>query len=229
MLKLMKKDLLAARFLLGANLAALVLFSIQPHFSGGFILVFAVVLAISSLAAVYFYEDRNRTEVLYLSLPVKRKDIVVARHVIAAGFLAAFGLVMFGIIAPLESRLAAGPDPFPLRSIEAAALYMVLGAILISLYLTCQYRFGFGRGSIAFVIVAVILFTAIVAAVVIRFPADFDAAKNEAGVRTIFGSLQALRTSAGTPLFLLAAAVLVLVPFLVSLPLSRRFYARREF
>jgi len=231
MLKLIMKDLLAARWFLLLNLVAILLYSLQPPFADILVMVPGFYLVLINLATVFFYEDRNKTEILYLSFPVKRRDIVGARHLLGALSLAVVGLAVFGVIGPLSGWIkpAGKSVSFPLLSVEAVAIFAAFSAIFISLYLVFYHRLGFGRGTIIFVIVAVLLLSAVVAAVVIRFPEDFDAAKNAEGARTVFGGLHALRTSLGTPLFLLAAALLTVVPLLVSLSLSKRFYARREF
>ncbi len=231
MLKLIRKDWLAARWFLLANLAAILLYSLQPPFADVLVMVPGFCLVLINLAAVFFFEDRNKTEILYLSFPVKRRDVVASRHLLGGLSLAGVGLAVFGVIGPLAGwiRPAGRSVSFPLHSVEAAAVFAVFSAVFASLYLIFYHRFGFGKGTMAFVVVAVLLLSAVVAAVVTRFPDDFDAAKNAEGVRTVFGCLHALRASLGTPLFLLAAAAAVIVPFLVSLSLSQRFYARREF
>jgi len=232
MLKIVGKEWLATRWLSLACLAGFALYSLQPYFAGGMIVFIGSALVLANLMIGFFIEDRTKTEILYLSLPVGRNAIVGARHLYGIIWVVAAGAVIFGLIGPVSDALRPGrpgPDPFPLLTIEAAAVFAVFSAILTSLYLSFYHRFGFGRGTSLFAITCVLLISVLVVGAVAAFPDDFDLKKNAVGAKTLFGALHSLRLSLGTPLFVLAAAVLFVVPFLVSWRLSRRFYARREF
>lgn len=229
MLKLVGKDLLAARWILLCGAAVLSLYSLQPFFSAGFILAAGGALALAGQATVFFLEDRNKTEILYLSLPVSRASIVGARYLLGAVLLAAGGAMVFGIIG-WAGALMHVPRPaggFPgLLSIEAAALFFPLTAFFLSLYLPFYHRFSFGRGTLLFTAAGVLC--AALGAAGLK-AALSDAFASGGGEAVIFGAVRVLRLSLGTPLFVLAAAAAVFIPFLVSLFLSTRFYARREF
>jgi len=230
MLKLCAKDILAARWVLLAELAIISLYALQPYFSAGFIMAAGITLILSGLATVFFMEDRNKTEVLYLSLPIKRSAIVGARYLLGALFLAVCGGIVFGVIAPMGTLIHSRPDDIGLSrllSIEAAVLFFVITVFFLALYLPLYHRFGFGRGTILFLIVGIALTSLGTAGLFSILPAD-PAVRRELGAAVI-GSVRAIRMSLGTPLFLLAAAALVVIPFGISFRLSLRFYARREF
>jgi len=229
MLRIFAKDLLAARWFLLAGAGALFLYTLQPFFSAGVILAAGAAVVLFGLAVVFFLEDRNRTEIVTLSLPVKRSEVVGARHLLGVLFLAVSGGIVFGAIAPLGTLVHSGPAAaglFRLFSIEAAALFFVITAFLLALYLPLVHRFGFGRGTVLFLVAAIVLASLGAAAWFARLPADFS---KSGGFESVFQALRALRSSLGTPLFLLLAAALIVVPYSVSFRLSLRFYARREF
>lgn len=230
MLKICLKDLLAARWFLLAILSVLLLYTLQPFFSAGFILTAGGAAVMAGLAIVFFLEDRNKTEILTLSLPVKRSAIVGARHLLGALFLAVCGGIVFGVIAPLGILIHSGPADTGLSgllSVEASALFFVIVAFFLALYLPLYHRFGFGRGTILFLIVGIALASLGTAGLFSTLAAG-PAPGRELGAVAV-GFVRTIRSSLGTPLFLLAAAVLVIIPFEVSFRLSTRFYARREF
>ncbi|MCX6564902.1 MAG: ABC-2 transporter permease [Candidatus Aminicenantes bacterium] len=230
MLKLCLKDLLAARWFLLANMTVLLLYALQPYFSAGFIMAAGGVVVIAGLAIVFFLEDRDKTEILTLSLPVKRSAIVGARHLLGALFLAVCGGIVFGVIAPLGTVIRSRSDAAGLSrllSIEAAVLFFVITLFFLALYLPLYHRFGFGRGTIVFLIAGIALVSLGAAGLFAILPAA-PAPGRELGTAVI-GSVRAIRSSLGTPLFLLSAVAVVVVPFAISLRLSLRFYARREF
>lgn len=217
MLKLCLKDLFAARWLLLLALFITILYPLQPFWPGEILPFMGGTYGFIALFIVFFLEDRNKTEILYLSLPVQRQTIVRARYLLGAFFILAGG-----VIVPLVSLIAApltegGESPLIL-SLEVAAAFLLILGFALSLYLGCYHRYGFGRGTFVFLIAGVVLGTLTLAAI-----------KGGGRSLSIPGILAGFRSALGTPLFILAAAAAVAVPFLVSLRLSTRFYARREF
>ena len=228
MLKLVKKDLLAARWFLLTEWALFVIYVMQPFIGSQFIIILGGILALSNVYQILFIEDRNKTEILYLSLPIKRSTIVGARFLL--GFFHSLGaLIVFGLIALINAvfRLhTSGPVQTSLLSIEAVVLLLIMSSHFLSLFLVFVYRSGFSRGTVSFILYGTLLAVSGIS-VLSLVPLDADSMKNSGGF--LLASLGTLRRALGTPLFLLAAALLTVVPFLVSLSLSKRFYARREF
>lgn len=230
MLKICLKDLLAARWFLLAGAAFLLFYALQPYFSAGFIMAAGGAVVLAGLAVVFFLEDKNKTEILILSLPVRRSAIVGARHLLGALFLAVSGGIVFGVIAPLGIVIPSRPadaDLSRLFSIEAASLFFVITAFFLALYLPLVHRFGFGRGTIRFVFAGIVFASLGAAGLFSVLPAD-PAARRELAVAAI-GLVGEIRSSLGTPLFLLAAVVLTGMFFWISFRLSLRFYEKREF
>ncbi len=228
MLKLIRKDWLAARWFLLAEWTIFVLYVLQPFIGSQFIIILGSFLALSNVYQILFLEDRNKTEILYLSLPIKRSTIVGARFLL--GFFHSLGaLIVFGLIAVINSVFrtqTSGPDRLSLLSVEAVVLLLIMSSHFLSLFLVFVHRSGFSRGTVSFVLYGTLLAISGISLLSL-VPLDADSTKNPGGF--LLASLGTLRRALGTPLFLLAAAFLAIVPFLVSLSLSRRFYARREF
>lgn len=226
MLKLCAKDWLAARWLLLADLAVLCLYSLQPYFSAGFILAGGAAVVLFGLGIVFFLEDRNRTEVLFLSFPIRRADVVGARYLFGALLVLVSGAALFGVVAPVAALVqsgVSGDDPLNLISIDAAAAFLCLSVFLVALYLPFYHRFGFGRGTIRFAAAALGLAAAALAAFL---PAL--SAKN-GGAEAVFGAVRTIRLSLGPALFLAAVAAFIIVTGFISFRASLRFYDRREF
>jgi hypothetical protein len=237
MLKLCKKDLLAARWFLSLALVIIILYPLQPFWPSVMLLTLGGLFGFFSLFIVFFLEDRNKTEVLYLSLPVKRSAIVGARYFLAGLLTLVGGGAVFGLIVPLSavvhSRLPQS-DLRPLLSIEGAAGFLVISVFLLALYLPFYHRFGFGRGTFLFSIVGGGILGGLVG--LIRFRQAFESAGPPADPTIskdpsawILGIIESIRTSMGTPLFLLAVVGFVIGATTISLRLSLRFYDRREF
>jgi hypothetical protein len=216
MLKLVLKDLLAARWLLLLALLVAILYPIQPFWPGEILPFMGGIYGFIALFIIFFLEDRNKTEIQYLSMPIQRRTVVRARYLLGSLLVVAGGIIV-PLVSLIVSPSTENGEPRLIFSLEIAAAFLLIYGFALSLYLCCYHRFGFGRGTTVFVIAGVVLMTLAVAGL------------KAGGSLSIPGILRAFRASLGTPLFLLAAAAAVIIPFIVSLRLSLRFYACREF
>jgi len=85
------------------------------------------------LFIVFFQEDRHKTEILYLSLPLKRETIVGARYLLAGG------ATMLGLSCSLDRLFPSsglpGRNVRQLLSLEGTAFVLVVSVFFIALYL----------------------------------------------------------------------------------------------
>jgi hypothetical protein len=236
---LCRKDLLAAHRPLLLILVIFILYFLQPVWSSLLIMAVGGVFGFLCLFVIFFLEDRNKTEILYLSLPQKRSTIVGARYFLAGLLSLIGGAILFGFVVPLHGLIFSsrplGSNLQSLLSVEGMAGYLVISAFISALYLPFHHRFGFGRGVILFQIVGVALLAGVAGGMKLVGRAfDFVDFWNDpknikdpgAGILDLIG---AIRTSLGTTLFLITIVVFVIIATAISLWLSLRFYDRREF
>jgi len=211
------KDLLAARWFLLLVLFIGILYPIQPFWPTEILPFMGGVYGFIALFIIFFLEDRNKTEIQFLSMPVQRRTIVRARYLLGS-LLIVLGGVATTALSIIAFPLTESGEPRLFLSMEIVLAFFLMYAFGLSLYLGCYHRLGLGRGTILFVIAAIVLITLAMLGL-----------KGGAKSLSIPGILRALRAFLGTPVFLVAAAAAVIVPFAVSLRLSTRYYARREF
>jgi hypothetical protein len=192
----------------------------------------------TGLVIVLFLENRNGTEILYLSLPLKRATIVGGRYVLAGLLTLAGGAAVFGLVIPLSAALhsrLADAGVRALLSIDGAAGYLLATVFLASLFLPFYHRSGFGRGMILFSMAgAAILAVGFGGWKLAGRAFDFAGRLNDSHIPQdagawILGRIGSIRISLGTPLFLLAGLAAAGFAVAISLWFSLRFYRRREF
>ena len=156
MLDLVWKDVSAARRLLwlvlpvgGAQIAAMSF--VPPIYVIG-VLIFSTLLAFGSLAV----EENQRTELLWICLPVSRGQIVTARYLTTlVGAVA--GLVIGWTLVNVVTRMAPGAadGPAVLLSLDAHAVLFGILVLVAAVYLPLYFRLGAGRGLLSFLAIAV--------------------------------------------------------------------------
>ena len=156
MLDLVWKDVAAARRLLWLVLpvgaAQIAGMSFLPPIYVIGVLMFSALLAFGSLAV----EENQRTELLWISLPVSRGQIVTARYLTTV-VGAVVGLAIGWALANLLTRMAPGAadGPAALLSLEAHAVLLGILVFVAAVYLPLYFRLGAGRGLLFFLAIAV--------------------------------------------------------------------------
>ncbi|MBN1940342.1 MAG: ABC-2 transporter permease, partial [Candidatus Aminicenantes bacterium] len=194
-----------------------ILYPLQPFWPSEIIFLMGGLYGLIGLFVVFFFEDRNKTEIQYLSMPIPRRAVVRARYLLGAILIAAGGAVTTAV-SLLASLFSEGADLGEILTMEAAAVFVLIYALGLSFYVGFYHRFGLGRATILFVFVSAVL----------TIPVALGM-KSAGTPLSILGCIHDLRLSLGMPVFLIAAAGFVVVAIALSLRLSQRFYARREF
>lgn len=227
MLKLCLKDWVAGRWFWLAGVLMFALYVVQPGVVGFFFPVLGAALVFGSLFVTFALDDQSRVEALYGSLPLKRATVVRGRYVLAGLLSGAGAAILFGSI-PLLGALARARHEEPamayLLSIDGVVGFLLAVAPAILIFLPLCFRFGFGRGSIRFVIVMGVLGLLAAAAAGPLMPQGF--ARNP--LREAIRALGIVRASVGTPLFVAAAVLATAGLTWISLALSLEAYERRE-
>lgn len=157
MIELVRKDLVVARWFLifGIPLFALQLAltaSLAPVFVI-FTMVFTGLLGFGSIGL----EDHQNTESLWCSLPVTRREVVLARY-LSTGLGLLFGLGLswsIGLAAAQLMGTGSNRDAAVSAGILAHATLFALLALLAAIFLPCYFRFGAGKGLVVFSAVAI--------------------------------------------------------------------------
>lgn len=156
MLSLLAKDLVAARWFLLAAFPLYVVqvatFQVSPPGAMIVTLIFTGLFAFGSLGI----EEAQGTEATWCSLPVSRRQIVVARYLTTT----------IGIVLGLGTSWAVSRGTLGLPA-QAGAFFLLLTAA--SLFLPGYFRFGMGKGLMLF---AMLVLAALVAMAAIAFVVD---------------------------------------------------------
>lgn len=227
MLKLCLKDWIAGRWLWLGLVLIFLLYVVQPGMAGLFFPVFGAALVFGSLIVTFAIDDRSGVEALYGSLPLKRATVVRGRYALAGLLAAVGGAIVFGTL-PLLGALARSRHEEPaltfLRSVEGVVGFLFVIAPAVLIFLPLCFRYGFGRGSIRFVVVMGVL-GVLAAAVALPF---MPKGSGRNPLRAAIHALGLVRASLGTPLFIAAAVLVTACLTWISLALSLKAYERRE-
>jgi len=238
MFKLCTKDYLASRWLWLSIAVLYFLYIFQPLGQSLMVMAFGAMTVFGALSITLIYEEQNRTEALYASLPLTRRRIVSGRYVLAGLLALAGAALIFGTAIPALALLKAPAYQSalgPLCSIEAAIGYLFIAGFLVAGFLPLYYRFGLAKGNLAFLSGLVALGLGIagierLASKTLKiipplFTPDFLKDPGRGAVDL----LRSLRESLGFPLFIALTVMILAALVLLSLRLSVRFYEKKEF
>jgi hypothetical protein len=239
MLKICRKDFLAARWVWLATGTIVVLFVIQPFGNILMVTLFGAILSFTGLLAVFLLEDHAKTEIFYASLPLNRPTIVKARYLLSVGLITAAGIIVFGVVLPVgeavRTMTQVRPAAASTASPEFIALFAILSSFLAALFLPFQHRFGFGRGTVrfGFTVAGFIVVGVGLERITGRWlnisATSFDTGNPPLSAIGPIRLLEILNGQLGPTLFLAAIIAFCAVLFIIALRLSLAGYARREF
>ena len=237
MLKLCYKDYLASRWLWLSVAVLFILYIIQPMGQILIVMTLGALSVYAALSVTLIYEEQNRTETLYASLPLNRKTTVRGRYLLSGLIALGGAAIIFGsaaLILALLNAPAYDEALSPLLSFDGIVGFLCAAILLLAVYLPLYYRFGLGKGNIAFLGVLFGLLFALaglerIATGTLRIippllTSDF---LKDPGRGTI-GLIASAKGALGLPLFI--ACGLAILSFLaaVSLQISTRLYERKE-
>jgi hypothetical protein len=238
MFKLCYKDYLASRWLWLSAAILYLLYILQPLGQSLMVMAFGAMAIFGALSITLIWEEQNRTEALYASLPLTRRQIVSGRYLLAGLLALAGAALIFGTAVPALALLRAPAYQSalgPLLSVEAAVGYLFIAGFLVAGFLPLYYRFGLAKGNLAFLsgLVALGLGAAGIERLASRtlkiipplFTPDFLKDPGRGAVDL----LRSFREALGFPLFIVLTLIVMTALVLVSLRLSIRTYEKREF
>jgi hypothetical protein len=238
MLKLCAKDYLCGRWFWLAASAMYALYVIQPLGMSAILMALGGMLLLANLKLPLFFEDKDKTEALYASLPLRRADIVRGRYLLAGLLLAGSGLVIFGPVAAVKTLVhspAYQNSLSPLLSVEGIAGYLLGGGSLYAAFLPLYHKLGLGRSSLVFYPGLLILLGAagglerLGSGTLEIIPPVITAEFLKDPGQGVIAAIGSFRSALGTPIFGLVTIALFAAMAVISLRLSVRFYEGREF
>lgn len=234
MTRLVWKDILAARWLLMAGLPIylvqlITVGWIEPLFLGA-TLLFTVFMAFGSI----LIEELQGTETLWCSLPVTRREIVLARYLTAL-IGSALGLAFSRGVAwllQIAGPLPGGRQPAD-PGLAAYVILFLLLSLIAAFFLPFAFRHGAGKGSL--------MFAAFGMGGIILASALAQAALYLAGLSNPMLAPEAWTVAEGTseasvvawldrwgPVLLACLAAVTAFALTISAGLSRQFYEARD-
>ena len=151
MLKLCWKDFfIIRRFLLPAPFFFVILMNMFVFSSPVFFLA-SVLLSFLMIIAVPLIEEKYRTELTFLSLPVKKQTIVIARY-ISSFFIAVIGLGLSFVSSYLYSFIFTEYTAAirSLISLRGGILFIFVTLILAAVFFPFYYRFSIEKALLFF-------------------------------------------------------------------------------
>ncbi len=237
MLKLCYKDYLASRWLWLSVAVLFILYIIQPMGQTMIIMTLAALSVYATLSVTLIYEDQNRTETLYASLPLQRRTIVRGRYLLAGLIIIGGAAVVFGSAAltlALFKTPAYEKALSPLLSVDGIGGFLFTAVFILAVYLPLYYRFGLGRGNVIYLgVLFGLLFVAAglerIASGALRIiPPLFTAGFLKEPGRGMIDLVGSAREELGPFLFCLFGLGLSALLAMLSLRVSIRFYERKE-
>lgn len=224
MLKLVWKDFLILRKVLWY----------APLYSCGMAVAFsnsasAVALSASTIGISYMLmiqacarDERNKSEIMLNSLPLRRRDIVLAKY------LSIFPYAILGILAYLFTQGVVYVTGIPIN-IGSLSLEGVIGVLvammgMISIYFPVYFKLGYLRSNI----VTTVLFLGFFFLIIALIGHGLQGINNPVAKNVLGGAANWLQTQGDWQIGSSLIA-LVLIVMAASFSLSLRFYSKREF
>jgi hypothetical protein len=237
-LKLCYKDYLASRWLWLLPFIIYVLYSIQPIGQTVMVMLFGWASIFTCLIITGALEDRNKTDALYISLPVKRATVVRARYLLAGVLTIVGGAVIFSLLGPINAFLKTRNPKIDigiLMTVEGGAGFLIAVTLAWVLYLPMYFGLGFGRGSavFSFAFLGLGLGLAGIERLAARWLGWRSLLLTPESLKDpgsgILEAVGRVRGELGTPLFIVIIVIVLGALGFISLLLSIRLYERREF
>jgi len=234
MIALIRKDLIGCRLFLFIGLAMYALWALstfrQPL---GYFLVNVVAVMAMVLTPVVV-DDKYQIDTLVCYLPPSRRKVVLARYVMAVIALLTGLAVCYGLGAILSVRSEENRF-WTLCAPQAVLVFCIVPVTFVSLYFPCLFRFGLGRGSFAFAVLAIALATLmtspLLATDLLSPSGDFVLTREmvQKPETALVAFIYHVAATVGSGRFYAAVSIGSVVLVVASIAVSIRFLKRRDF
>lgn len=219
MFNLVAKDILIQKkqLLFGFVYILFLIFAFQSMgsaASSGGVVAFTYMLVMTSCA----YEDKNKTDIMLNSLPVRRSHIVAAKYISVYVFLT-MGMIFYYLSTTAIGILGLPVKAYPL-TLESFVGGVVAVSLLSGIYLPIFFKVGYLRSKIFNFILFFLFFFGVQ-----YFVAALQESKNHAWINGISDFFQ----SQGDIIIALTIFAIAMILLITSYAVSLKFYKQREF
>ena len=219
MLNLILKDILIQKKSLAYIALYVVLFSIAFQGTGmDTFIVIAVAVTYQMVATACAYEDKAGSDIMWNSMPIKRRNIVLSKYlsVLVYTIIAALVYMVFTILINLTA-IPMSVAPITLPGLAAVFISTIL---MNDVYFPVYFKFGYMRARVISIILFFVLFIGILSMAQM-------AQSKQSG--TLFKIFNATFGNASGMQIIFAIIVAELIFTLISYALSVKFYNNKEF
>jgi ABC-type transport system involved in multi-copper enzyme maturation permease subunit len=222
MLNLILKDILIQKKSLAYIALYVVIFSIAFQGTGmDTFIVIAVAVTYQMVATACAYEDKAGSDIMWNSMPIKRRNIVLSKYlsVLVYTIIAALVYMVFTILINLTA-IPMSVAPITLPGLAAVFISTIL---MNDVYFPVYFKFGYMRARVISIILFFVLFIGIIG---ILSMAQMAQSKQSG---TLFKIFNATFGNASGMQIIFAIIVAELIFTLISYALSVKFYNNKEF
>ncbi len=219
MLNLILKDILIQKKSLAYIALYVVIFSIAFQGTGmDTFIVIAVAVTYQMVATACAYEDKAGSDIMWNSMPIKRRNIVLTKYlsVLFYTIISALVYMVFTILINLTA-IPISVAPITLPGLAAAFISTIL---MNDVYFPVYFKFGYMRARVISIILFFVLFIGILSMAQM-------AQSKQSG--TLFKIFNATFGNASGMQIIFAIIVAELIFTLISYALSVKFYNNKEF
>ena len=236
LVRFVRKDVLAGRRYLWIIVPFFMVYGVMVYITTSMYPIVCGVFVFFLSIAPALLETRYKSDILFCSLPLSRKQVVLGRYA-GSVVIALFGLaVSFIYSIILDSLVGDHGVGIPLDSM-AFILIMFTGMIILFLaaFYPFHFAFGFGKGIGAFgVVILATAALAIVVAAVIYVITDgtlrgFSPQLTIEHIRRVSNAMAAVNERLGSVGLALIATAIVASATALSIRISVALYGRRDF
>ncbi|EHQ91161.1 ABC-2 transporter permease [Desulfosporosinus youngiae] len=174
-------------------------------------------------------DDKNKSEIMLNSLPLRRQDIVLAKYF--SVFIYAALAILCCLLAQSVVSITGIPIPISRISLEGISGALLTMAVLISIYFPIYFKFGYLRSRMIgmFLFFVCFFFLPMAVGLTVQGLGGVDnlaAFRNIAAVMQDFGNWLQTQADWQIASYILALTLIIMA---ASVRLSLRVYSRREF
>lgn len=164
------------------------------------------------------YEEKNKSDIMLNSLPIKRTNIVAAKYMSVFVYFA-MGMIVYALFTKIMIMIQVPLKPYPI-TLEAFIGGFVAVSFMTGIWLPIYFKFGYMKLRVLNFVLFFLFFFG--TSYLTRF---FKEKQNSQWVQNIINFLD----SQGDIIITLAIIAIVIIFLLISYGLSIKFYSKREF
>lgn len=158
-MQIVKKDFIYLTTSLKSTLAMMLIFSLfMPMASMSFACVMPALVCYLGFYSLVAYEERNKSHIFNLSLPVSRQDICLSKYIENVLFIIfSSGLALIGLWLT-QKNVASQTQFIEINMVEMSGIMLSIGLIYSAIILPCIFYFGTIKARYVLLLTYVLIF-----------------------------------------------------------------------